>query len=87
MPRLSALEPLYAPPELRPLAVATLKAIATARFASRMSLMAIAGPDGLTPDLLAVWTKAGLLHEGTVQLDPLSPITTTWYALTTAGAR
>lgn len=87
MQRLSALEPMYAPPELRPLAVATLKAIATARFASRMSLMSLAGPDGLTPDLLDVWTKAGLLHEGSVQLDPLSPVTTTWYALTTAGAR
>ncbi len=87
MPRLSALDPLYAPPELRPLAVATLTAIATARFASRMSLMALAGPEGLTPDLLEVWTKAGLLHAGSVQLDPLSPITTIWYALTSVGAR
>lgn len=87
MPNLSALEPMYAPPELRPLAVSTLKAIASARFASRMSILAFAGPEGLTQPLLDTWTKSGLLHEGTVQLDPLSPVQTTWYALTTKGAR
>jgi hypothetical protein len=78
---------MYAPPELRPLAIATLKAIAAARFAMRMSILAYAGPDGLTQPLLDTWTKAGLLHEGTVPLDPLSPVQTTWYALTTMGAR
>lgn len=78
---------MYAPPELRPLAVSTLKAIAAARFASRMSILAYAGPEGLTQPLLDTWTKSGLLHEGTVHLDALSPVQTTWYALTTKGAR
>lgn len=87
MQNLSAVEPLYAPPELRPLAVKTLRAVGEARFASKMSLMAYAGPSGLVPDLLDTWTKAGLLQEGSVRLDPLSPIETPFVSLTPAGAR
>ncbi|MFI5298302.1 MAG: hypothetical protein ACHREM_09410 [Polyangiales bacterium] len=52
-----------------------------------MSLLAYAGPIGLTPDLIDVWVAAGLLFAGVVRLDPVTPTDTHFVSLTSLGAR
>jgi hypothetical protein len=79
--------PLNTPPELLRLAEDVLRAVARVRFASVASLIAHGGPDGLTPDLLDVWCKTGLLYRGVVQPDPLRADQVQYVALTTAGGR
>lgn len=78
---------MSAPPELRALAEDVFGAVSTARFVSVGSLMAYAGPDGLTLELLDAWCQAGLFKRATVQHDPLKPETIEYLALTTEGAR
>lgn len=85
--RLHANVPLSTPPELRALAEDILITVALARFVSVGSLMAYGGPRGLTLEMLQGWQKAGLLHRGSVQPDPLRPQEAEYVALTTVGAR
>jgi hypothetical protein len=79
--------PLNTPPELLRLAEDMLATVARVRFVSIASLMAYGGPDGLTPDLIDVWCKTGLLERGLVHPDPLRPEQIQYVSLTTAGAR
>lgn len=79
--------PMNTPPDLRAMAEDVFGAIAKARFVSVGSVMAYAGPDGLTLELLDTWRRAGLLHRGAVQPDPLQPDSVEYVALTTLGAR
>jgi hypothetical protein len=83
---LAAVERFNTPPDLRPLARTVFTAIAAARFTTVPSLLAYAGPSGLTVELLDAWSASGLLHRGLVRLDPLSPVDTPYVALTTRGA-
>jgi hypothetical protein len=85
--RLVATVPLNTPPELRALAENVLGAVARARFVSVASLMAYGGPDGLTLELIDAWCRAGLLHRGRVQPDPLRADEVEYVALTSVGAR
>ncbi len=87
MQLLAAAEPLLTPPDLRPLAQAALSTIATVGFAAVSSLMALLGSSGLTTELLETWARAGFLHMGTVELEPLSGKQVPYVALTTKGAR
>ena len=87
MQSLVATEPLLAPPELRPLAEEVFTAVARARFASIPSLLAFAGPSGLTGDLLEDWIRAGLLHLGVAVTDPIAGTEVRYVALTKMGAR
>ncbi|MFI5297583.1 MAG: replication-relaxation family protein [Polyangiales bacterium] len=64
-----------------------LRAVAAARFANRLSLIAYAGPSGLVPDLIDTWVAAGLLFAGVVRLDPLTSTDTHFVSLTSLGAR
>ena len=79
--------PLTTPPELRALAEDVLTTVARVRFVTVGSLMAYAGPDGLSLDLLDVWCRAGLLHRDLVHPDPLRPDQVQYVALTSAGSR
>jgi hypothetical protein len=79
--------PLNTPPELRALAEDVLTTVARVRFVTVGSLMAYAGPDGLSLDLLDVWCRSGLLHRDLVHPDPLRPDQIQYVALTTAGSR
>jgi hypothetical protein len=85
--RLVATVPLNTPRELRALAEDVFGAVARARFVSVGSLMAYGGPDGLSLEVLDAWCRAGLLHRGRVQPDPLRPEEIEYVALTTVGAR
>jgi hypothetical protein len=85
--RLVATVPLNTPPELRAVAEDVLGAASNARFVTVASLMAYAGPDGLTLELLDAWCRAGLLHRGRVQPDPIRPEEVEYVALTMHGAR
>jgi hypothetical protein len=85
--RLAAVEPLLAPPDLRPLAEEVMIAIARARFASVPSLLAFSGPSGLTEELVDAWVRAGLLHRSMATLDPISGKDIAYVVLTSAGAR
>jgi hypothetical protein len=82
-----ATTPFNTPPELRALAEDVLTTVSRVRFVTVSSLMAYAGPDGLSLDLLDVWCRAGLLHRGLVRPDPLRADEIQYLALTTAGAR
>lgn len=84
---LVATAPLFTPPDLRPLAKDVFMALATARFASVASLMAFAGPLGLTCDILDAWIAAGLLAHRVVQVDALARTDAAYVTLTTKGAR
>lgn len=84
--QLAAAEPFLTPPDLRPLAQATLSTIATVGFGAVSSLMALLGPSGLTADILETWVRAGFLHMGTVELEPLTGRDVPYVALTTRGA-
>lgn len=79
--------PLNTPPELRALAEDVLTTVARVRFVTVGSLMAYAGPYGLSLNLLDVWCRAGLLHRDLVHPDPLRPDQIQYVALTTAGSR
>jgi hypothetical protein len=85
--RLVATAPMGAPPELRALAEDVFTAVSRARFVSVESLMAYAGPDGLTLELLGAWCRVGLLTRAEVHPDPLKPESIEYVALTTEGAR
>ena len=85
--QLVATEPLMTPSDLRPMAEEVMLALAKACFASTRSLLAFGGPLGLTPDMLAAWVAAGLLHHGTVRIDPMAGTDVEYVALTTKGAR
>ncbi|MFO0590494.1 MAG: replication-relaxation family protein [Polyangiaceae bacterium] len=85
--RLAATEAFFAPPELRRLAETVFRALATVRFARRTSLLAVFGPEGLTPDLVDGWVQAGLVHEARVLPVALASETVPYLALTSAGAR
>lgn len=87
MQSLAATEPLLAPPDLRPLAEEVFTAVARARFASIPSLLAFAGPSGLTEALVETWLKAGLLHHGAAVTDPIRGTEVRYVALTGTGAR
>jgi len=84
---LSAARPLFVEPELEPAAKAVFVALARCRFLRVDSVMAFAGPLGLSTELLDAWIAAGFLHVGTVRMDPLRPEETRYLALTSAGAR
>ena len=79
--------PLNTPPELRALAEDVLTTVARVRFVSVGSLMAYAGPNGLSLDLLDVWCRTGLLHRDLVRPDPLRPDQVQYVAITSVGAR
>ena len=85
--QLLATTPFLAPPDLRPLALETLSAIAQACFVSLPAVLAFAKPLGLTEEPFETWARAGFLHVGTVHLDPLLAEETRYVALTPAGAR
>jgi hypothetical protein len=87
MPLFAAAEPLAVPPDLRALAMEAFAAIATARFASLDSLLAFAGPFGLTMPLVDQWIRAGYLHFGTVPADGMGAPEVGYVALTPSGAR
>ena len=82
-----ATAPLLVEPGDRALAEHTLTVIARCRFVSRASLFAALGPRGLGAEMIDGWVQAGLLHEGSVRLDPLMPSETRYLALTKPGAR
>ena len=84
---LAATAPLMAPPDLLPLARDVFLTLAKVRFASVPSLLALAGPSGLTMGLLDLWVDAGLFHEGIVRLDPIRGTEVRYVALAPAGAR
>lgn len=84
---LAATEPFLAPPDLRPLAKEVFTAIARARFASVRSLLAFAGPIGLTVEHIEAWVRAGLLHRSVATTDPISGAEVAYVALTSMGAR
>ena len=79
--------PLNTPPKFLQLAEDVLTTVGRVRFVSVASLMAYGGPAGLTPDLIDVWCKTGLLERGLVQPDPLRADQVQYVSLTTAGAR
>lgn len=85
--RLVANIPLNTPPELQKLAAEVLTAVGRCRFVSTGSLMAFAGPHGLSLDVLDAWVHVGLLSRGRVCPDPLRPQEIEYVALTTVGAR
>jgi hypothetical protein len=85
--RLAATEPLFAPPDLRPLALEVFTAISRARFASIPSLLAFAGASGLTEELVETWLAAGLLHLGVAVTDPIRGTQLRYVAITAMGAR
>jgi len=85
--RLLATAPLSTPRELRALAENVLTAISRCRFVSVGSLMAFGGPQGLTIEVLDMWCRAGLVHRGSVQPDPLRVDKVEYMALTSSGAR
>lgn len=87
MQRLAAAAPLAAPPDVRPIAEEVFAALATARFASLSSLLAYAGPFGLTMPLVDQWINAGYLHLANVPGDGMGAAEATYVALTSAGAR
>jgi hypothetical protein len=84
---LVATAPLAAPPELLGIARAVYGALARVRFASEDALLAYGGPLGLTRQMLAEWTAAGLLARGVVTTDPLSGARKPYLALAAAGAK
>src|ERR1700732_2259958 len=84
---LAATEPLLATPDLLPLAKKVFGAVARARFASVPSLIAFAGAEGLSEELVEAWIKAGLLHVGTAVTDPIAGTEVRYVALTSLGAR
>jgi len=85
--QLVANEPFFVAADKRSLAELTFRALAAARFASRCSLLAFAGPLGLQPDLLDAWIASGLVFESQVCLDPIVGRDVEYLALTRAGAR
>jgi hypothetical protein len=79
--------PLLVAPGAEPVALATFRALAAARFAPSHELLALLAPEGLSRDLLDAWVAAGLLHQGAVPLELLKPEATAYLALTAKGAR
>jgi len=87
MQNIAAAASLCTPPDLRPLAREVLGALAEVRFASTVSLLAYAGPSGLTVEILDDWCAAGLLHRDIVRTDPVNRIEVPYVALAPRGAR
>lgn len=84
---LLATAPLFAAPLDRAAAEFALTCLARVRFLSEASLLALAGPRGLRPELIHDWAKVGLVHRGTVTTDALAGHEVTYLALTTRGAQ
>lgn len=61
--------------------------LARTRFLTVASLMALAGPRGLRPELLDEWVKARLVYRSRVTVDVLSGAEIEYVALTARGAR
>lgn len=85
--QLHATAPFFGPPEAARIGRGVAAALAIVRFARETSLLAYAGPLGLTPDMLDAWVRLGVLRRGLVRFDPLSARDETYLALGTVGAR
>ena len=85
--RLAAAEPFAATADLRPLAEEVFGVLHLVRFARTASLLAFAGPSGLTSELLDRWINAGLIHIASVVTDPVHAVQEPYACLTKQGAR